>query len=209
MQVPKGGSSSPMAGIVRVPPLLYPEQLHWYIVEQPKLHTVDNYCMISGKLELLGWRQISKEKQIKQIVFKYILNLYTSEVHDPICIDSVSLSCLLIFHERLLRHELFCGSKFFVWDQKMCWRILDLGSLSKAFGRKGNFSWWREILVECWKTTQCWMDGKTNQPTWTGEGQEISVLLLFSNVEIKIFDSKDYIAKLLWESSMCFSSSGG
>ena len=40
------------------------------------------------------------------------------------------------------------------------------------------------------------MDGKTNQPTWTGEGQEISVLLLFSNLEIKIFDSKDYIAKL-------------
>ena len=71
VQVPKGGSSSPMAGIVRVPPLLYPEQLHWYIVEQSKLHKVDNYCMISGKLELLGWRQISNEKQIKQIVFKY------------------------------------------------------------------------------------------------------------------------------------------
>ena len=71
VQVPKGGSSSPMAGIVRVPPLLYPEQLHWYIVEQPKLNTVDNYCMISGKVELLGWRQISNEKQIKQIVFKY------------------------------------------------------------------------------------------------------------------------------------------
>ena len=41
-------------------------------------------------------------------------------------------------------------------------------------------------------------NGRENNPTnMDGEGQGISVLLLFSDVEIKIFDSKDYIAKLL------------
>ena len=43
--------------------------------------------------------------------------------------------------------------------KKMSRRILDLGSLSKALGRKANFSQWREILVQWhqyWKKKTTW-----------------------------------------------------
>ena len=73
-------------------------------------------------------------------------------------------------------------------------RILDLGSLSKALGRKANFSQWREILVQWhqyWKKKTTWQVRREREKSLSHELQQR---------EIKFFEeeylSKNYQLKL-------------